>query len=370
MQHTDATTDAALSAPSAAVAVAAPTPLSASLSVPSGVLTEVGGALSVSRVHELSEELDALIHGAGAYDLGYRSQIRVTGDDRMRWLNGMLTNNVQGLSEGEGSYNFVLNAQGRIQGDCEAYRLDQDLLLTSERSQIPALLAHFDRFIIMDDVLTEDLSATRTALGLTGPKSTSILESLGVRLPVAAGAPWVREVQIRDVPVQLTGGISPTVPTFEIWCANEHVSTLWDALTTAGATACGWSAVEALRVLTGVPRYGIDILDRDLPQETSQMRALHFSKGCYLGQEIVERIRSRGNVHRRLAVVTLSAGPSQMPLDLTAGEQTVGRITSVAPYQGKWYGLGLIRADAERHGILNFMGGTATLLQQPPLTRI
>jgi folate-binding protein YgfZ len=147
---------------------------------------------------------------------------------------------------------------------------------------------------------------------------------------------------------------------------------LWDVLLAAGAIPCGIRAAEALRVLEGTPRYDVDLTERDLPQETSQTRALHFAKGCYLGQEIVERIRSRGAVHRRLAQFTLSTGPAASPLELTAPGDTraAGRITSTSVYNGTRYGLGIVRTEAvERRPALEYPGGTATLVTHPPLAR-
>jgi folate-binding protein YgfZ len=283
----------------------------------------------------------------------------------------------------------VLNAQGRIQGDCDAFRLPDHLLVLTDRSQLPALMAHFDRFIIMDDVALEDISATRTALGLAGPLAPQLLAALGVSIPQAAAPPaasesntlWLLQTRICGLPVQITGGYPTAVPRFELWCANESVRMLWDVLLAAGAVPCGIRAAEALRVLEGTPRYGIDLGERDLPQETSQTRALHFAKGCYLGQEIVERIRSRGAVHRRLAQFTLSVEPAALPLELTAaGEGAVaGRISSTALYNGTRYGLGIVRAEAlvrggmsgntDGHPNLDYPGGTASLLMQPPLAR-
>ena len=172
--------------------------------------------------------------------------------------------------------------------------------------------------------------------------------------------------------MQLTGGYPTASPRFELWCANESARMLWDVLLAAGAVPCGIRAAEALRVLEEMPRYGLDLGERDLPQETSQTRALHFAKGCYLGQEIVERIRSRGAVHRRLAQFTLSVEPAALAVELTAaGEGAVaGRITSTALYNGTRYGLGIVRADAvERHPALDYSGGTATLVIHPPISR-
>jgi folate-binding protein YgfZ len=351
--------------------VSAPTALSAALDGAAASLQELAGARSFPIFSVPAREVAALVERAGAFDLGYRAQIAIGGADRLRWLNGMLTNNIQGLAEGSGNYSFVLNAQGRIQGDCDAFRLPDNLLVITDRSQLPALMAHFDRFIIMDDVTLEDISSTRTALGLAGPFAPQLLATLGVTVPAPVpDALWLVQTSVCGVPVQLTGGYPTTSPRFELWCATESVRTLWDILLAAGAAPCGTQAAEALRVLEGTPRYGIDLGERDLPQETSQTRALHFTKGCYLGQEIVERIRSRGAVHRHLAQFTLSAEPAALPLELTASGAAAGRITSTALYNGMRYGLGIVRSESvERHQALNYPGGIATLVTQSPLAR-
>jgi folate-binding protein YgfZ len=333
----------------------------------------LAGARSFPVFSATDQEVAALTEGVGAFDLGYRGQIAVGGADRLRWLNGMLTNNIQGLAEAAGNYSFVLNAQGRIQGDCDAFRVADQLLVLTDRSQIPALMAHFDHFIIMDDVALEDISAARTALGLAGPLASQLLAALGVSLPASTpDVLWLMQTRICGVAVQLTGGSSAASPRFELWCASESVRTLWDVLLAAGATPCGLRAAETVRVLEGTPRYGVDLGERDLPQETSQTRALHFAKGCYLGQEIVERIRSRGAVHRRLAQFTLDTEPPVLPLELTAAGETavVGRITSMALSNGTRYGIGIVRTEAVvRHPVLDYPGGTATLVTHPPLAR-
>jgi folate-binding protein YgfZ len=372
MQDTSATTLASSPDAPRAVQVSAPTALAQALGGAAASLQELGGALSFPVFSVLSQELTALVEGAGVFDLGYRGQIAVGGGDRVRWLNGMLTNNIQGLAEDTGNYNFVLNPQGRIQGDCDAFRMADHLLAISNRSQLPSLMAHFDHYIIMDDVTIEDVSATRTALALSGLIAPPLLAALGVTLPASPEALWLMQTRVCGIPVQLLGGYPTALPRFELWCPNEDVRTLWDALLAAGATACGLHTQEALRVLEGMPRYEVDITSRDLPQETGQTRALHFAKGCYLGQEIVERIRSRGQVHRRLAQFTLSAEPVALPVELAApGESTpAGRITSTASYKGTHYGLGIVRSEAvERHPSLDYSGGTATFLTYPPLRR-
>ena len=267
----------------------------------------------------------------------------------------------------------MLNAQGRIQGDCDAFRMADHLLLLTDRSQVPALMAHFDHFIIMDDVALEDISASRTALGLAGPLAPQLLAAGGVMpLPTGSrpGALWLLQARICGVPVQLTVGYPGHSPRFELWCANEMSACSGSCPAAAGAVPCGLIAIEALRVLEGTPRYGVDITSRDLPQETSQNRALHFSKGCYLGQEIVERIRSRGAGPSPPRAIHAVSKPAALPLEVTAAGESApaGRVTSTALYNGTRYGLGIVRNEAiERHPVLHYPGGTATALNHAPL---
>jgi folate-binding protein YgfZ len=300
-----------------------------------------------------------LLRSAGVSDLGWRAKIRVTGSDRLRWLNGMVSNAVQSLPEGQGNYSFLLSAQGRIQGDCYIYRRADDLLLDTSRDQAPAVISHLDHFIIMDDVELADVSQEWTALRLSGPQVTQVLATLGFVAPETKGEnARMHNVKIGEVACTL---IEAPLH-YELWFAPEHVLSVWETLQAAGTIPCGLEAVEAVRVFEGIPLYGIDIYDRDLPQETAQKRALNFNKGCYLGQEIVERIRSRGKVNRQLQRFALQgAAPAQLPADLQSDGQSVGRITSVASLPGAGLaGLGFVRVEVvERNAAIAYDGGVA-----------
>jgi folate-binding protein YgfZ len=126
-------------------------------------------------------------------------------------------------------------------------------------------------------------------------------------------------------------GDDPVTESYELWLAPKDVLKTWNALVAAGATPLGSEAVEMHRIAAGVPLFGVDIRERDLPQETEQARALNFNKGCYVGQEIVERIRSRGNVHRKFTSFVLEE-PRSISADarISLGEKEVGEITSAA----------------------------------------
>lgn len=348
------------------------TPLAAHLlsGNPSLSLKMHQGALIVQSFTGLTQETSALLHSAGIYDLGHRAWFRITGEDRVRWLNGMVTNTVQDLAEGHLNYTFVLNAQGRIQGDADIYRFADHLLLETDRSQSARLLAHLDHFIIMDDVELQELDAATTAIGIAGPHAAEILAHLGIAIPEPLA---FAQSAIHDIKITVVHLESPIVPRFELWVSTTKVAGLWNALIGAGVIPCGIDAVETLRILEATPLYGVDIHDKHLAQETNQARALNFSKGCYLGQEIVERIRSRATVHRGLCQFELSGNtPSPVqPIELRANDAAVGELTSVATYQLPEFtgtlALGFIRNEAlERKLPISYDGGTATALDAPP----
>jgi folate-binding protein YgfZ len=360
----------------------APTPLSAALELQDAALALYCGAFTPRLFDDFPAELDSLLHSAGVSDLGWRSKILVTGSDRLRWLNGMVSNAVQSLPEGQGNYSFLLSVQGRIQGDCYVYRRAGDLLLDTGCDQISTLMRHLDHFVIMDDVELADVSRDWTALALAGPRARQVLATLGFTAAnsklenAAMHTAIMSEGKIGEVTCTIIEAYHVSVPRYELWFAPEHVVAVWETLQAAGANPCGLEAMEALRVLEAIPLYGVDLNDRDLPQETAQMRALSFSKGCYLGQEIVERIRSRGKVHRQFRQFALHGTgpdtlPPHLPLDLRGNNQTVGRITSTASLASAGFpevlALGFIRAEAlERNEAITYDGGVATTLAAPP----
>jgi folate-binding protein YgfZ len=331
------------------------------------------GALTARAFDGLAGEIDSLLHSAGVSDLGWRGKILVTGGDRLRWLNGMVSNAVQSLPEGQGNYSFLVSVQGRIQGDCYVYRRADDVLLDTSVEQVPALMSHLDHFIIMDDVELADVSQQWTALSLAGPRAGQVLATLGFS-PLTSSmenAP-MRSARIGEVDCTVIEAYHVAVPRYELWFAPEHVLAVWETLQAAGADPCGWEAMEALRVLEGTPLYGVDLNDRDLPQETAQARALNFSKGCYLGQEIVERIRSRGKVNRQFRQFALQgARPDSLPVELRSNDQPVGRITSTASLSSaglpQVLALGFVRVEVlERNQEIAYEGGVATALAAPP----
>ena len=317
-------------------------------------------------------QLEALLGHAGLAPLPDTGWIKITGEDRVRWLNGMTTNSIQALKPGESNYNFFLSAQGRIQGDAVALMLEDSILLGTAAARVPALLELLDRFVIMDDVeLSEHPSF---GILVAGPRAAQSLAAIGIATPDLAPLNFTTR-DWRGQKVGVMHAHSPLVPRFELWAEDPAIiAELTEALAAAGAAPVDSEAVTHLRILEGTPLYGIDIRDKDLPQETGQTRALHFAKGCYLGQEIVERIRSRGNVHRTFHAFQLTGDLPIANAILEFEGKPVGELTSVASIPlatgGIQLALGYIRREALelsqlRKSSIIYTGGTAIAIAAP-----
>jgi len=291
---------------------------------------EYAGARTPASFGSPAEELEALRSGAAVYDLSWRGKLVVTGEDRVRWMNGMVTSNVRDLQSQHGNFGYILNPQGRIQADAAVFQRGDYLLLISEMAQLPRIKEYFDRYIIMDDVEVSDVSEKLASIGVGGPKAAEIIGAAGL-MPKALTPGEVLDATFQGLgftisrsPIEINDG-------YEVWFAPENFSVIWDALVSAGAKPVGSQAVEWLRVLKGLPRVGEDIGERELVQETGQEYALHYAKGCYIGQEIVERVHSRGNVNRILSglVVDGEVAPENGARILD-GEKTMGEVKSSA----------------------------------------
>jgi folate-binding protein YgfZ len=334
------------------------------------------GVLTPRELDAPIAESEALAKGAAGHDLGWLKRVAVRGEDRFRWLSGMVTNMVNDLGQNAGAWNLVLNAQGRIQGDLTVWREGDQLELEIAADQYERLLAHLDHFIIMDDVELVPLDG-EASLGLTGPDANEVLARVG--LPVLLEPMTMTRVEWNGMDLRIAREHGAAAAHYVLWAPEAQLGKLWMYLRTAGAIPVGSASLEAFRIAEGIPVYGIDMAERDLPQETSQMRALHFSKGCYLGQEIVERIRSRGNVHRHLRQLELEGQAPAAGTELKReGGTAAGQITSAAELAldsgRRVFALAMIRADAEqRNEPFTYSAGGETglarILAAPPSFR-
>lgn len=322
---------------------------------------------------DVGSEFQALISASGVYHLASRAKISVTGSDRMRWLNGMVTNNVRDLEPGRGVYAFLLNPQGHILGDLYAYHRGESLLVDTDQSQVEKVLAVFDKYIIMDDVEVANLGDQLIALGIAGPKAREALLAAGFEIPGLAPLQFV-EISWQRIRVTAVRGDNPSVESFELWVAPGETERVHEALVKAGAKPVGAAALERLRIAAGIPLYGVDIRERDLPQETEQERALNFSKGCYVGQEIVERIRSRGQVRRKFAGFEIAGLLPAVGSKIQVDGKDVGEITSAASLpladRERRLALGYIRREVATPGKPVHAGGSAAAVANLPFAEI
>ncbi len=368
------------------------------------------GALTPQQFDAPTTEIAALAYSTAIHDLGWLRRVAVRGTDRFRWLSGMVTNTVNDLFPDSGAWNLVLNAQGRIQGDLTVWRGDEELSpqrrtpdpdslkkidpmlgtpfagessleLEIEAGQFEKLLAHLNQFIIMDDVELVPLgeespcgAGAETAIGVSGPQSAEVLERLG--LPVLAHPMKSARVEWNGLNLTVEREYGVIAPHYVLWVPCAGLPRLWSCLRTAGATPVGCAALEAFRIAEGIPAYGHDIAERDLPQETAQLRGLNFNKGCYLGQEIVERIHSRGNVHRHLRHLELGGAVPEPGTELKLGDGSqAGYITGAAelPLEKgrRVFALAMVQAAAEvKDEVLHYSSatgeGTGRIQATPP----
>jgi aminomethyltransferase len=269
--------------------------------------------------------LNAFFESASLFELPGRGRIKAFGEDRKRLLHAMTTNQVQELEPGQGCYAFFLSAQGRILSDVTILAQSDHLLLDVEPAQAQPVFAHLDKYIIADDVTLEDVTNQQTTLALEGPTAKDILEAIGAPVPVNDydSVEWAGRLIVKT---SYTGAHG-----YHIYLSPLDAPILRETLQDARALEAGGEEIETARILHARPLYGVDITEKNLPQETQLTHALNFTKGCYLGQEIVERVRSRGHVNKLLKRV-------ELPIE-------DGTVTSSAsdPRNGKTVGLAYVR---------------------------
>ena len=257
---------------------------------------------------------EALASGAAWIDLSARGRVMVRGRDRARLLHNISSNDIKNLAPGSGCYAFLLSPQGRIQADFELSCVEDHFLIDTEPDLREKVMAHILRYKVADQVELEDRTASTVALGIEG-QATEGPGGQAIRAAVADGT---------VAPFRLTGQAG-----FRVYGEREAAGEWIRRLENAGVVPATAEDARRIRIENGKPRYGEDIRDTTLPQESQQMHAVSFQKGCYIGQEIVERIRAQGRVNRKLARLEIE-GEAEIPpaSKVMAGEKEGGEVTS------------------------------------------
>jgi folate-binding protein YgfZ len=296
----------------------------------------------------LRAQLEALTEGAGICRRDDRLMVRMVGDDRATFLHGMCSNDIKNLKPGMVTYALILNDHAHVVADIYVWAEDSALLIEADRALWAKAREHLEKFLVADDVEMEERDDL-TILDVVGPAASAAVAAV---IPDAAGlAPW-RFIKDRDRMAAALPRIGLTaftvvVPTIQVEESMERILSAAPAISKVGA-----AALEVLRVEQGLARVGVDATEKTIALEARLERAISYSKGCYVGQETVERATARGGVKKRLYGLRIPAGrtPKAGAAALLEGKE-VGRLTSVAqsPRLGV-VGLGIMHHSAWKPG--------------------
>jgi folate-binding protein YgfZ len=322
--------------------------------------------MAATGTEPLQAELRAAREGCGLIDRSERGRLALTGPGAVEFLNGQLTNELEGLKPGEGRYAAFLTHKGKMLGDVRVLAVSgpdgaTELLLDTERASLQALFDMIRRFKVGYQVELHKRTLESGQISLLGPRAARV-----------AGAEGLDDPEHSSRPIGIEGISALAVRTAEgldLICAATDTEALIDRLQGRGAVAIGEQTAECLRIERGIPRYGVDLDDTVIPQEAGlNERAVSFTKGCYVGQETVARLFYKGKPNRHLRGLRLS-GPAAVGAELRLGERVVGRLTSAAdsPTLGP-IGLALVRREAEPGTTVEVgEAGTEALVTELPI---
>jgi len=286
-------------------------------------------------------------------DFSDRAKIELTGSERLLFLDGLVTADLKILSPGTFAYALLLNEKSRVLGDLRVYVLPDSLVLDLGAAQRESVLRILEKARVSDDVEFQDLGAVGH-IEVDGPASSGAVDKvLGVE------ARGLGQGSFRTIPVEPRGrtfvsGIrSPPMTGYAIWSPDSNLSREWEAFSRAGARPIGRDAMEVLRIEAGIPGYGADMGEDTLALEVAPESAISFTKGCYVGQEIVARGTYVGQVRRKLMGLRVDGEVVPGHGDRVSKDgHEIGRVTSAAwsPTFGRVIALGILRLDAVSQG--------------------
>jgi len=302
-------------------------------------------------------------------DKNYRAYLSFTGPDRVRYLNAILTNNIKDLAPYNGTVSLLLSPQGHIVAEIETYALPDNLLCISYQMVRERLVETLEKYIIMDDVTLTDETPRYGTLALEGPQAARIVHELTGADVTAFAKLGSKDVSVGSIPCSVARRSTGEFVGAEFLTENQHLEPLWqilrDKAMAAGGGATGYTALSALRLEQGIPWFGYDFGEKQIPHEAGLEHShISYTKGCYTGQEIVERVRSRGQVNRRrVSLVFTGSVPAAGEL-LAAEGKEAGYVTRAAfsPRFSCPIGMGYVRRESNSPGTgLQWNGGTATV---------
>jgi folate-binding protein YgfZ len=325
-------------------------------------------------------EYHAARKGVALIDTNFRAAFALSGPDRVRYLNAVTSGNIRDLAPGQSALGLLLNAQGHMLAELITLVLEDRLLLLGHAFVRQKTFEVLDKFIIMDDATLSDETARTGTLAIEGPRAPDVLRELTrvefAQLPGGAHAATTLEFSDAAIPCRIVRHSLFGFPGAEFLLPRESLPAAWEALSTAvralGGSPIGYRALEMLRLEAGIPWFGTDFDEHRIPQEAGvESTHLSFTKGCYTGQEIVERVRSRGHVNRRLAGLQFSSAEAPKPgtAVLAVDGTEAGHVTSAAfsPLAGKTIGMAYLRREYLEPGTKLKCGNAAAEVIELPL---
>ncbi|MCU1340667.1 MAG: hypothetical protein JWN92_90 [Candidatus Acidoferrum typicum] len=339
---------------------------------------EYFGTILPARFGDFSTEYQAIRRAVALVDTNYRALFSLAGPDRQRYLNAVLSSNVRDLKPGQGTVGLLLNPQGHILAEVETFA-DADRILTSSHAMVrERTFATLDKFIIMDDVTLDDLTSSTGTLDLLGPRSAELISELA-KVDISAMPERSHvEATLGSIPYRIVRRTFAGHPSATLVAAREHLSPLWQSLLSRvraiGGTSAGFEAVNSIRLESGIAWFGHDYDDKNIPHEAGlELSHISYEKGCYTGQEIVERVRSRGHANRRLTGLQFldakaPATGTKLLVPGDSGGKEAGHVTSsgFSPLFGRPIGLGYVRREHSALGTrLDASGAAAEVISLP-----
>jgi folate-binding protein YgfZ len=307
-------------------------------------------------------EHKALRESAGVLDFSNRSRICLVGNDRVRFLHGQVTNDIKKLSIGEGCYAAIVTAKGKMESDVNVFNLQDELLLDFETGLAKKITARLEKFIVADDVQIVDAAPHYGLLSVQGPKAGEVIRGLDmfVKIPdkpfgsIKIADPNFGEVYLANNPRLGSAGFDLFIPNATLFAMTEKLTAVANKL---GGCVAGWTAFETARIEAGIPRFGADMDETNLPLECGiESSAVSYKKGCYIGQEVINRIHSIGHVNKELRGLRLADDLKILP---TRGDKLfhdgkeAGYLTSAvkSPALNANIALGHVRREAFQIGV-------------------
>ncbi len=293
------------------------------------LFVEKDGWLLPERFSEPRVEYETVSRGAGLFDLAHRAMLQFTGPDRVSFLQGMLSNDVRILEPFQGQQSALLTQQGKVVAALRVLCAMNSIYLDFWEPLKEKILAHLNRYLVADEVDIHDPNEEWKMLSLQGPRAKRLLTDLfnGIELPSQLHQHAM--VQFDGTPICVVRADRTGHDGFDLIVQISRVSVFAERLVALGAAWIGEYTQNILRIEAGIPRYGVDFDEENLLLEVGLDDSYSYTKGCYLGQEVIERIRSRGHVNKRLCGLLLDGNnPAGAGDVLLADAREVGKITS------------------------------------------